>query len=105
MSNDNSAIPAATLKRTAAVIKCLGHPLRLSLLDALRDGELTVSQLQDATGAQQASVSRQLAILRGRDIVASRREGLNVYYRTIEPRVTTILRCLHTNHRPTDPQP
>lgn len=98
--SDDTTSPEATLKRTAAVIKCLGHPLRLSLLDALRDDELTVSQLQDATGAQQASVSRQLAILRGRDIVVSRREGLNVYYRTIEPRVTTILRCLHSNHGP-----
>lgn len=82
------------IDRAAAVIKCLGHPLRLRLLDALGPNELTVSELQDRTGAKQASVSRQLGILRSRNIVSCRREGLNVYYWTIEPRVRVILNCL-----------
>jgi DNA-binding transcriptional ArsR family regulator len=82
------------LRHAAAVIKCLGHPLRLRLLAALEGGEMTVSQLQRTTGAGQAAVSRQLAILRERAIVDSRREGLNVFYWTVEPLVDTILDCL-----------
>jgi DNA-binding transcriptional ArsR family regulator len=85
-----------SLRHMAAVIKCLGHPLRLQLLRALEPGERSVSQLQDATGADQATVSRQLSILRGRRVVGARRDGLNVYYRITEPRVHTILDCIRT---------
>jgi ArsR family transcriptional regulator len=82
------------LTRAATVIKCLGHPLRLRLLEALETGDKTVSQLQRAARAGQASVSQQLAILRGRGIVDCRREGANVYYWITEPRVAKILDCI-----------
>ncbi len=82
------------LVRMAGVIKCLGHPLRLRLLEALEDGERSVSDLQAGTGATQAAVSQQLAILRGRGVVDHRREGPNVYYWIIEPRVSVILDCV-----------
>jgi ArsR family transcriptional regulator len=87
-------IPAPLLRDSAEVIKCLGHPLRLRLLEALEGGELTVTELQDYSGATQSAVSQQLGILRGRDIVDSRRDGVNVYYRIIEPKVTHILACI-----------
>ncbi len=83
-----------SLEQVADIIKCLGHPLRLRILDALEDGEMTVSELQERVGEQQATVSRQLSTLRGRRVVDSRRDGLNVYYRIIEPRVHTILACI-----------
>ncbi len=92
--SDQNAISRATLERAATVIKCLGHPLRLLLLQALNGAERTVSELQDLSGAQQASVSRQLAIMRGKDIVDCRREGLHVYYWIVEPRVSSILDCI-----------
>jgi len=82
------------LIRMAGIIKCLGHPLRLRLLEALEGGEQSVSDLQKGTGATQAAVSQQLAILRGRDVVAHRRDGPNVYYWIIEPRVSVILDCV-----------
>jgi ArsR family transcriptional regulator len=82
------------LVRMAGIIKCLGHPLRLRLLEALESGELSVSDLQEGTGATQAAVSQQLAILRGRNVVDHRREGPNVYYWIIEPRVSVILDCV-----------
>jgi DNA-binding transcriptional ArsR family regulator len=85
-----------SLRHVAAVIKCLGHPLRLRLLQALEHRELSVSQLQAATGADQATVSRQLAILRRRHVVDCRREGLNVFYRIIEPRVHKVLDCIRS---------
>ena len=83
-----------SLNRMAGIIKCLGHPLRLRLLEVLETGEKSVSDLQEGTGASQAAVSQQLAILRGRAVVDHRREGPNVYYWIIEPRVTTILDCV-----------
>ncbi len=83
-----------SLEQIAAVIRCLGHPLRLRLLQAMVAGERSVSELQEETGEVQATVSRQLAVLRARRIVAAHRDGVNVYYRIIEPRALAILDCV-----------
>ncbi len=91
-----SPISDATLKQAAAIIKCLGHPLRLRLLEALESGEKTVSELRDHAGASQAAVSQQLGVLRGNHVVDNRREGAFVYYRIIEPKVAHILHCVRT---------
>jgi len=87
-------IPGALLRDSADVIKCLGHPLRLRLLEALEGGECTVTELQDHAGASQSAVSQQLGILRGRGIVDSRRDGVNVHYWITEPKVRHILACI-----------
>lgn len=89
-----SAIDPVLLERAAGVIKCLGHPLRLQLLDAMEGGEVTVGELELRTGATQATVSQQLAILRGHGVVAARREGPFVRYSIIEPKVHHILACI-----------
>ena len=87
-------IPPGTLNKSAEVIKCLGHPLRLRLLEALEFGERTVSELQEFAGVSQAAVSQQLGILRGRGIVDSRRDGIHVRYWITEPKVSSILACV-----------
>ena len=94
-------IGSDVLQRAAGVIKCLGHPLRLRLLEFLEEGEKSVSELQDYAGASQAAVSQQLATMRGRGIVDCRRDGPFVYYRIVEPKVFHILNCI----RACEPQP
>ena len=90
------SIDEHVLTQAAEVIKCLGHPLRLRILEALEGGEQTVTALQDYTKASQSAVSQQLATLRARNVVDSRREGAHVFYRIIEPKVTAILGCIRT---------
>ncbi len=90
------AIDDQVLAQAAEVIKCLGHPLRLRILEALEGGEQTVTALQGYTNASQSAVSQQLATLRARKVVDGRREGAHVYYRIIEPKVTAILGCIRT---------
>jgi DNA-binding transcriptional ArsR family regulator len=87
-------IESQVLAQAAEVIKCLGHPLRLRLREALEVGEKTVTELQDYAGATQTAVSQQLASLRGRQVVDCRREGSFVYYRIIQPKVPSILDCI-----------
>jgi DNA-binding transcriptional ArsR family regulator len=94
VSTTETQIPSEYLTKSAEVIKCLGHPLRLRLLEALERREMTVSDLQEYAGVSQASVSQQLGILRGRGVVDSRREGVYVYYRITEPKVSSILACI-----------
>ena len=89
-------IESDVLANAAEVIKCLGHPLRLRLLEALEHGEKTVTELQQDVGTTQAAVSQQLATLRARRIVDNRRDGTNVFYRIIEPKVTAILACIRS---------
>jgi DNA-binding transcriptional ArsR family regulator len=87
-------ISPTVLHHAAAVIKCLGHPLRLRLLEAMERGERTVSELQALSGVSQATVSEQLGVLRGHGVVEARREGPFVYYRITEAKVCRILACI-----------
>jgi len=64
----------------AEICKTLTHPIRLEILDELRDGEKTVTQLVDALELAQSTVSRHLAIMRSTEVVSTRRAGLCVYY-------------------------
>lgn len=75
----------------AELFKALGHPVRIRILELLREGERSVSDLQGELEVEMSSVSQQLAILRGRGLVAGRREGTTVYYRVIDPQVFALL--------------
>ena len=75
----------------AALFRALGHPLRLAILDSLRDGEKTVTQLQDLTGGEQAGISQHLKVLRHQHLVTSRRQGTLTYYRTEDAAVYLFL--------------
>jgi DNA-binding transcriptional ArsR family regulator len=60
--------------------KALSEPARLEILSNLRDGEMTVTELVDATGLGQANVSKHLQFLYSSGFVGRRKEGLYVYY-------------------------
>ena len=75
----------------AELFKALGHPARLRLLDLLRGGERTVSDLQASLELEGSAVSQHLMVLRARQLVEPRREGTNVYYRIRHPAVLTIM--------------
>lgn len=71
--------------------KALGSPLRIRILDELRDGELTVSDLRARLGVEPANVSQQLAILRSKNIVVGRKQGSNIYYSCTDPTIFKLL--------------
>ena len=73
------------LEMVADRFKVLAEPTRLGLLNALRDGERTVTELVEESGAGQANVSRHLAILYRQGIVERRKEGLFTHYRIADP--------------------
>ena len=60
--------------------KALGEPARLRILDALREGERTVSEIVEATSLRQANVSRHLGVLHTLGFVRRRKEKQSVYY-------------------------
>lgn len=68
------------LDLVAARFRLLSEPMRLRLLNELRAGERTVSQLVAACEAGQANVSKHLSLLADAGLVARRKEGLHVFY-------------------------
>jgi DNA-binding transcriptional ArsR family regulator len=75
----------------ADFFKALAHPLRISILDALRDGELTVNEISQRFDVEQANASQQLAVLRNRNILVTRKEGANVYYSVSDKSIFKLL--------------
>ena len=70
----------ALLVLVAERFKALGEPARLQILNALRAGELTVSELVEETELGQANVSKHLQLLHALRMVTRRKDGLYVYY-------------------------
>lgn len=87
-------IDTAILARASRVIRVVGHPLRLRLLELLEGGERNVTELVREAAVSQAIVSQQLRILRAEGVVGARREGTRVYYWITEPKVSRILDCI-----------
>jgi DNA-binding transcriptional ArsR family regulator len=85
----------------AEFFKALAHPLRISILDALRDGELTVNEISQRFEVEAANASQQLAILRNRNIVTARKKGSKVYYSVSDKSLFKLLdvaRDIFNNH-------
>jgi ArsR family transcriptional regulator len=88
-----SLIPDEYIDRVAGRFKILGEPVRLELLNRLSaEGEMTVSDLVEATDFQQANVSKHLRRMADEGIVSRRKDGVYVYYDIDDP--TLVALCL-----------
>jgi len=89
-------IDMETLERVAPIIRNAAHPIRLRILDYLRQQgrACTVTQITDAAGASQAIVSQQLRILKDQDVLSARREGNYVLYEIADRSVLLLLDCI-----------
>ncbi|HET9731179.1 MAG TPA: metalloregulator ArsR/SmtB family transcription factor [Acidimicrobiales bacterium] len=75
-----SPLPDALVELIAHRFRILGEPTRIRLLDALREGPATVSELQSATGASQQNVSKHLGMLLDAGMVRRAKDGNRSYY-------------------------
>lgn len=78
-------------RQQARLFGLLAHPARLHILDELRRDEACVCHLQAVLARPQAYVSQQLRVLREAGVVVDSKEGLNVYYRLVDPRIERLL--------------
>lgn len=78
------------LELLAERFKILGEPMRLRILQALRSGEKTVTELVEELGTGQANVSKHLGLLHRQRMVGRRKEGLNVYYWISDPAIFRV---------------
>jgi ArsR family transcriptional regulator len=75
----------------AEFFKALAHPVRIAILEHLRNGPLSVGEIQGLTGVAGSTVSQQLAVLRGRGIVVAERSGTTIRYHAADPQIYLLL--------------
>jgi DNA-binding transcriptional ArsR family regulator len=75
----------------ASIFQALSHPTRVAIVEYLSEGELSVSQLCEKIGVEQANASQHLAVLRNKHLVETRKEGNQIFYRLRHPLMGEIL--------------
>jgi DNA-binding transcriptional ArsR family regulator len=78
-----------------ALMKVLSNPHRLLLLCELAGGECNVGELDERLGITQPTLSQQLTVLRNEGLVATRRNGKNIYYRMASPPAMAVMQVLY----------
>ena len=86
------------LVEAAAMLKVMGHPIRLKIVEALQNGEMTVGSLVKQVNASQSATSQHLNVMKMNGILDSRRDANCVYYSVVRPEVFKIIRCIRDGH-------
>ena len=81
--------------KASSLLKAMGNADRLMLLCQLSQGEHCVSDLEQKVGIGQPTLSQQLGVLREEMLVATRRDGKQIYYRVASAPVLAVLQVLY----------
>ena len=81
--------------RASEFLKSLANAQRLRILCLVMEGERPVGEIAEAIGANQSSVSQNLALMRREGLVVSRRSGQTIYYRLSDKRLIKLFRLLN----------
>ncbi len=94
--NKQDVQTGARQKSRAQVFKALAHPSRLSIVEALVEGEHCVNELTDLLGIDASTTSRHLSILRNAGLITDEKRGACVYYRLQCSCVLTFIECVES---------
>jgi DNA-binding transcriptional ArsR family regulator len=83
-------LPDPLVEKVAERFRVLGEPMRIRLLEAMREGERSVRDLQEATGTSQQNVSQHLGVLLRAGIVGRRKRGNFSIYSIVDPAVNSL---------------
>lgn len=87
MPRPKKELSDAALQMIADRFKIMSEPMRLKILHALWDGELSVGGIIEASAGLQANISKHLGVLQQSGLVNRRKDGLNVYYQICDETV------------------
>ncbi len=79
------------LQFKAEFFKALANPLRIRILDELREKELTVTEIKERLEVELPHVSQQLRILKSKNLVTARKQGNNIYYSCSDQAIFELL--------------
>ena len=78
----------------AQIIQAVGQPIRLAIIDFLKDGEQCVCDIVKSVGAERSNVSRHLSVLLSNGIVECRKDGLKMMYSLRTPCILNFFSCV-----------
>ncbi|MFA6463384.1 MAG: metalloregulator ArsR/SmtB family transcription factor [Candidatus Paceibacterota bacterium] len=83
-----------TYFRNAQIYKVLGNPKRLEILNLLKYGEMGVEQILKITKISKANLSQHFGVLKKSGLIKNRRQGLNIFYTIVSPKIVDTCRLL-----------
>ncbi|MHC4237959.1 MAG: ArsR/SmtB family transcription factor [Planctomycetota bacterium] len=81
-------------EKQAEIAKAMAHPVRVGVLEYVKDGEQCVCDIAEAVGTERSNLSKHLSMMVAAGVLTSRKEGLKVFYRIKTPCVIRFLDCL-----------
>ena len=90
------------IERASRALKAMSHPLRLKILCALGENEVSVQDIVENVGTSQSNISQHLAILRDKDILSTRKDANRVYYKIGDPRLLQLISMMRAVFCTTD---
>ena len=82
--------------KQAEIAKAISHPLRIAIVDFLKDGEQCVCDIAQHIGAERSNVSRHLSVMVSVGVLQHRKEGLKVIYKLKTPCILDFFSCMTT---------
>ena len=81
-------------EKQAEIAKAIGHPLRVAVVDFLKDGEQCVCDIAQHVGSERSNISRHLSVMVRAGILGYRKEGLKVIYKLKTPCILDFFSCV-----------
>jgi len=81
-------------QKQAAIAKAIAHPLRIAIVDFLREGEQCVCDIAEHVGSERSNVSRHLSVMVNAGILDYRKQGLKVIYALKTPCLLDFFSCV-----------
>ena len=81
-------------EKQAEIAKAIAHPLRIAIVDFLKDGEQCVCDIAEFVGSERSNVSRHLSVMVNAGVLEYRKEGLKVIYKLKTPCILDFFSCI-----------
>ncbi len=83
-------------QKQADIAKAITHPLRIAIMDFLKDGEQCVCDIAEYVGSERSNVSRHLSVMVNAGVLEHHKEGLRVIYKLKTPCILEFFACMTT---------
>ena len=81
-------------EKQAEIVKAIAHPLRIAIVNFLKDGEQCVCDIAEYVGSERSNVSRHLSVMVNAGVLAYHKEGLKVIYKLKTPCILDFFSCV-----------
>ncbi len=90
------SIDTKKLEKTAFILKTIAHPVRLKIIEVLKDKSMSVNELCEFLQIEQSLTSHHLATMRKKGVLETAREGKKVFYALKMTEVLEVLKCMYS---------